>query len=466
MKSMFTIKGKIILASSIVFAIILMVFAFWVYRATRQSEYAKLDSKLENFAVKMQSEIEEQLKEGRFPRRRGLDAVTLENSPSIYMQIFDSTGALVLDNQFLNDSKHNWSIPSNLTNNQYSDIEINKLAYRCLWSPVEMDENYPYVLLIVAPLSEVMAILHNLKVLLMLSIPLVILISAMAVYLITHLAFRPIENMSSLARRISASNLDKRLDLPKANDEVRALAETLNQMFERLESAFVAQKQFVADASHEIRTPLTIINAELEYARKTISQPEVIESLDSCLAEIDRLSRMVESLLLLAKLDASQLEARKQLFRVDELLIEIIQSMQKLAERKSITLDIYIQEAVELCSDTDLVRQALINIIDNAIKYTPAQGKITASLRTVNLGGSEVLIIIEDNGPGISADEQQNIFKRFFRGAEVRAEGNGSGLGLSIAQKLTGLLGGTIKIESEVGAGTKVTVSLPAISSV
>jgi signal transduction histidine kinase len=460
---MFTIKGKIILASSIVFSVILVVFAFWVYRSTKRSEYAKLDARLENFTVEMQSEIEEQLKEGQFPNREDLEAIKLKGLPTVFVLVFDSTGIPVLSNQILDSAgRRAWKVEYR-KRNQYNNLWVANLGYRVLWSPVEVDESYPYVLLIAAPLSEVMAILQHLKILLMLSIPLVILISAIAVYLITYLAFRPLTNMAGIARRISASNLDKRLDLPRATDEVRALAETLNQMFERLEFAFLAQKQFVADASHEIRTPLTIINTELECARKVASQPEVIESIDSCLAEIDRLSHMVESLLLLAKLDASKFEARKQIFRVDELLVEVVQSLQKLAERKSILLDIYIQEAIELRSDTDLVRQALLNILDNAIKYSPLQGKITTSLRTANSDRSDVLIIIEDNGFGISANDQQNIFKRFFRSAEVRSEGNGSGLGLSIAQKLIGLLGGTIKLESEIGKGTKITISLPII---
>lgn len=347
---MLTIKGKIILSSGIVFSLTLIIFAVWLYNSTKQSEYAKLDTRLESLAEEMQSEIEEELKEGLFPNLQDLRAVKMEGLPQAYIQIYDTTGNLILgDPHLVNSDRPNR--PQNYRTRAYFDnIRIENSLYRSNWSRVEVDEQYPYVLQMAVPLSEVNASLRQLRIMLMISIPLAILISALAVYLITALAFRPLSTMADTAQRISATSLDQRLNVPPAKDEVQKLSLTLNRMFERLELAFVNQRQFVADASHEIRTPLMILITELEYARKMTSEAEVIKSIDSCLEEIDRLNRMTGSLLLLAKLDSESLIARKQAFRLDEIIVEIVRNMTVLAERKSIMLNIYIEDAVELLS--------------------------------------------------------------------------------------------------------------------
>ena len=458
---MFTIKGKIILSSSIVFSLTLILFAFWLYKSTRRSEYAKFDARLESLSEEIQSEIEEELKEGQFPDSVDLRAIKVEGLPPTYIQIMDTTGSIILGApQFVHSARPN-RLQEYRSRAYFTNIRIENMVYRSNWSQVEVNEQYPYILQLAAPLAEVEASLRQLKIMLLVSIPLAILISALAVYLITAMAFRPLTTMADTAKRISATNLDQRLNLPYAKDELYSLSITLNQMFERLEAAFQNQRQFVADASHEIRTPLTIMNAELEYARKTASEAEVIKSIDSCLEEIDRLSRMTDSLLLLARLDNDTLKIQKRPFRLDELTAEVMQKMTKLAQRKSITINPYIEDAVEMSSDIDLIKQALINIIDNAIKYSPAGGEVSIYLHSPTALSNFAVIRIKDDGPGISASELEKIFKRFYRGESARNESNGSGLGLPIAQKIIDILGGDVYLKSEVGKGTEVTIKLP-----
>jgi signal transduction histidine kinase len=458
---LFTIKGKIILSSSIVFSLTLIIFAFWLYKSTRRAEYAKFDARLESLSEEMQSEIEEELKDGVFPDSVDLRAVKVEGLPHTYVQIFDATGNIILADPQLAHSIRPNRLQEYRSPAYFANIRLENIIYRSNWSQVEVNEQYPYFLQLAAPLSEVETSLRQLKIMLLVSIPLAILISALAVYLITVMAFRPLTTMADTAKRISATSLHQRLNMPHIKDELYSLSMTLNQMFERLESAFINQRQFVADASHEIRTPLTIMNTELEFARKMASESEVVKSIDSCLEEIDRLGRMTDSLLLLARLDASSLPVQNAPFRLDELVIEVVRNMIKIAQHKSITINPFIENAVEIRSDIDLLKQAMINMIDNAIKYSSPGGEITVSLSSPAISGNSAIISIKDNGPGISDTDKEKIFKRFFRGENTRKESNGSGLGLPIAQKLIDMLGGDIDLKSEVGKGTEITLKLP-----
>jgi two-component system, OmpR family, sensor kinase len=462
---LFTIKGKIILSSSLVFTVTLILFGIWLYSSTSQSEYAKLDARLESLSSELQTEIEEQLKEGQFPDSHDLKTVSIKGLSHIYIQLFDSTGSLIEGDLFLEDSGRHRRRPDFHNQAHFENIYIKDKAFRALWSPVEIDETYPYVLQVVVPLADVNTSLHNLETFLVISIPLAIFLSALAIYIIASLAFRPLSSMAQTAQRISATNLDQRLSLPGTRDELRSLAETLNRMFDRLETAFTNQRRFVADASHEIRTPLTILTTELEHARKMTSDPEIIKSIDSSLEEIDRLSRMTESLLLLARLDNVSIISRKQVFRLDELIIEVTQKMTELANKKSILLKIFIENASEINSDMDLIKQALINIIDNAIKYSPTGSIVDVSLKLPESVANIVEIHIKDNGSGIPQNDLRNIFKRFFRGETTRSESNGSGLGLPIAREIISLLNGSIDVASEIGKGTEVIVTLPVDSN-
>jgi signal transduction histidine kinase len=439
----------------------LIIFAFWIYRSIRLSEYEKLDVRLQSLAEEVQSEIEEEINNGLFPDSLDLGTVKVEGLPPALKQIFDTTGKLVVGNSILAQLRQpDWKT-ENISKSYFRDLKIENTGYRYYWCPVEVNDKYPYFLQIAVPISDINSSLRHLKILLLVSIPLTILISAFAVYLITTLAFRPLSTMAVTAERISAINLDQRLLVPHIKNELYTLSMTLNQMFERLESAFQNQRQFVADASHEIRTPLTIMNIELEYARKVASDPEVLKSIDSCLEEIGRLSRMTDSLLLLARLDNASLTTKKRVFRLDELVIEIAQDMMKLAQDKSIKLELYIESAIELSSDSDHIRQALINIIDNAIKYSPPGSKVGISLRSPVAPGNLAEISIKDSGAGISDTDIKKIFKRFFRGENTREAGNGSGLGLPIAQELISFLGGSVDLKSNLGIGTEVKIILP-----
>jgi heavy metal sensor kinase len=456
-----TIKGKIVLASTLVFGATLLVFAFLIYESTKQAELAKLDARLESQAEKLESEIEEQLDEHRFPDLDDIHNIHTEGLPKVLLQVWDSTGHALIGDSTLSSLTTTEQQPSRLKQNALESLRGHHKAYRCLWYPADADERVPMVLQVAAPLDPVHESLEHLRILFVVTIPAALLLIALAAHFITRTAFRPLTGMATVAQGISGSNLGERLVVPEASDEVRSLAETLNRMIERIELAFRSQRQFVADASHEIRTPLTIINSELEFAQKSATEAAVQESIRISLSEIDRLSHMVDGLMLLARLDAEQTSPQPQPFRLDEVVVETVQFVRRLAQAKSITLDLYVQEAFECSGDPEMLRRAILNVLDNAIKYSLTGGTVSVRLHESDLDRGFLVLDIEDHGPGIPDADQARLFERFFRSAEARAETDGSGLGLAISRILVALNGGRILVQSATGKGTLVTIELP-----
>ncbi len=345
-------------------------------------------------------------------------------------------------------------------------VTLDRQRYRYLLIPVEIDDRIEFVLQLAAPMTGVQASMRRLITLFSIAIPTALFLTALSAYLITSIAFRPMSKMVETAKQISSRNLDERLALPKARDEVRSLGQALNDMMLRIDEAFKSQRRFVAEASHEIRTPLTIIYSELEYAKRYIKEQEAAQSIDVSLSEIDRLTQMANRLLLLAKLDASQLVLHMGSVRLDELLVESIQLVSVLASKKDIDLVLHIEKAVELQADKERLKAVLLNLLDNAIKYSPPNSRVSVSLLADGETPGRVRIVIKDSGPGISQTELPHIFKRFYRASGARAgRAPGSGLGLAIAKQLVKLHGGGISVTSKMGEGASFIVDLPYTSN-
>jgi len=458
---MLTIKAKIIIAYTLVFGLLLCVFAYLVYESSRRAEIAKIDTRLESHADKLKAEIEEQSDENRFPQVNEFGGIVTDGLPDVLFEVRDSAGETILKDSLLSTKSIPIVAPAAMPPKKLSRINMNGEKYRVLATPVEVDDRYLYSLLIAAPMTEAVRNLAHLRLLFLISIPSALLMASVAAYVITRSAFRPIAAMVATARQISASSLDQRLLVPTANDEIRQLAETLNGMIERIDSAFNAQKQFIADASHELRTPLTIIYSELEFAKRRVADGETIESLQNSLSEIDRLARMTESLLLLARLDSSPSRLTFSMVRLDELLLECVQFVHKIAEQKGIQVKVHVDEAVEIQGDIERLRSALLNLLDNAVKHSRAGSEVRVSLSISTSPDRQARITVADNGPGIPPDDLPHVFERFYRASSDRAESSGSGLGLAIAQRVVSLHNGSLEIRSELGKGTVFTLTLP-----
>jgi heavy metal sensor kinase len=291
-------------------------------------------------------------------------------------------------------------------------------------------------------------------------LPVALLLAGGGGWMLARRALRPVDRMTETARRISAEHLTGRLEETGAGDELDRLAQTLNEMFGRLDAAFKEMRQFTADASHELQTPLTILKGEMEVAlRSPRSAEEYQRILKSGLEEIDRITHLVEGLLLLARADAGVLRMDRRPVDLAQLVEEVLGQAGILAEARSINLRFGPGEPVSAQGDYTQLRRLLLNLVDNGIKYTLPGGNVTLSLESKDGWAS---IRVEDTGIGIFPEDQARIFQRFYRSAEARSRGEGgAGLGLCIARSIAEAHGGRIEVKSTPGQGSTFTVFLP-----
>lgn len=285
-------------------------------------------------------------------------------------------------------------------------------------------------------------------------------VAAVAGWVTTRRALRPLETVTETALQItSADDLSHRIpyDGPP-NDEVGQLILAFNQTLSRLENLFESQRRFLADVGHELRTPLTVIKGNIYLMRRMDCTDE--ESMVSIENEVERLTRLVGDLLLLAQAEAGRLPLDWHTVELDTLILEAMGQMQVLAENR---LDLILGEIdqVLVCGDQDRLKQVLVNLIGNAIKYTPEGGEVIVELSKEEQMAS---ISVTDNGPGIPAEDLPFIFERFYRGEKSRTrskDGKGFGLGLSIAYWIVQNHGGTIEVSSQESVGTTFHIKLP-----
>ena len=456
---MFTIKSKIILAYTVVFGVVLVIFAAIIYHSIKETYFLKLNTNLKSYSISLRTKIEDEFEDLDSLDTKKLTAVKSKGLAGERFQLFDKKGKIIISDSVLSKIP----VPDfNKYRNksfEYERHRIDHQKYHILWSNFETADDSVFILEAAASVNDVFEDLNRLLYLFFIIIPVGMIITGFAAYFISRAAFKPITQMAETAQNISGENLDERLDLPKAKDEVRALGRTLNGMIERIDSAFKSQKRFVANASHEIKTPLTVIQTELEILEKKTKDAESAESIKNALSEIENLTRLTNSLLTIAKLDASQTKLDKNITRIDELLADCAQVMNQAALKKNIRINLSIEEAVEIYADREKLKSVFLNLIDNAIKYSFHNSSVKIKLKK-NLN-NKVHIEIIDNGQGISSTEIPFIFNRFYRSNETRAEISGSGLGLAIAKEIVELHKGEIKVQSKPGMQTIFSVILP-----
>ena len=280
-------------------------------------------------------------------------------------------------------------------------------------------------------------------------------------YLLARKALEPVDRMASEADQITATHLDRRLATPNPDDELGRLARTLNGMIARLERSFGEIQRFTADAAHELRTPLAALRSEAEVAlRSDRDTPFYRRTLESMLEEIEHLTRLTESLLYLCREDALA-KPKNEPLRLDLIVRDKVEHMRAVAAEEGQTL--VAVEPLAPCivdGDKDQLRRLLMNLIDNAVKYTPAAGTIRVGL---DFRHDKASLYVEDNGIGIAQEHFPHIFKRFYRIDSARPrKSSATGLGLSICLAVAKAHHGTIDVRSEVGIGTRFTAILPA----
>jgi signal transduction histidine kinase len=283
------------------------------------------------------------------------------------------------------------------------------------------------------------------------------------VWFSSNRALSPLEQVSETALQIThAEDLAKRIPYSGPDDEVGRLISAFNETLERLEKLFKTQRQFISDVSHELRTPLTVIKGNLDLLRQMKCIED--EEFDAINDEVNRLTRMVQDLLLIAQAESGRLPLEKEEVSLDTLLLEVMQQAKILADNR-VNLKLKDIDQVIVFGDNDRLRQVLLNILSNAVKFTPDGGEINISLRkTVK----KSVLSITDSGPGIPEEDIPHIFKRFYRAekARTRSSDSGFGLGLSIAYWIVRNHEGDILVRTKEGKGTTFTILLPLLDSV
>ena len=298
-------------------------------------------------------------------------------------------------------------------------------------------------------------------------IPVAILLASGGGYFLARKSLAPVVAMSSQAGRIGAANLNQRLAVHNERDELGQLAQSFNGLLNRIAESFDRQRRFMADASHELRTPVAILRGESEVAlsQHVRSEEEYRESLGVLHHEAERLTRIVEDLFTLTRADAGQHPLHMSDFYLDELVAECVHSTRTLAQAKKISLTFEGAPESPVHADESLVRRMLLNLLDNAIKYTPEFGRVMVSCQR---NGKEYVVSIADTGGGIPAELRPRIFERFFRADKARSrsetDGGGAGLGLAISRWIAEAHQGRLELTRSDSTGSTFTACLPAKS--
>ncbi|MCI0575066.1 MAG: ATP-binding protein [Chloroflexi bacterium] len=313
-------------------------------------------------------------------------------------------------------------------------------------------------------LEPVVETLASLQAQIVLGLPLALLLAGLGGFFLASRALRPIDHITQTARAISASDLGQRIRYQGPADEVGRLAQTFDNMLDRLQAAFGRERRFTGDAAHELRTPLAALKGRIGVTLSRPRQPAAyVETLQEMEQQVDRLIRLSNDLLFMARLDQGQFRPQTERIELADFMAAVMDQVRPLAEAKAITLVESIPPGLTLQGDLDLLIRLHLNLLDNAVKYTPAGGRVTVQAERM---GTQVIVSVSDTGPGIPAEHLPHLFERFYRVEGDRARGwrdngqGGAGLGLAIAYEIARAHGGHLAVQSEVGRGTTFVVYL------
>jgi heavy metal sensor kinase len=453
-----SVRTRLTLWYAGVLGVSLIAFAFLIYYAAANIFYQRQDEMLRSTAETVASAYMEELEEEHSVVKANQVVLAELVFPNRYVEILDFNGQAMAWSENL--AGHNWPVPAatlaEARQQSAGFTVVNNLRVAVV--PLTRD-GYGFAA-VAEPLSVVDEGLRRLRRDFIAGVPLVLLVATIAGYFLARKTLSPIASMNQQTQRITAENLSARLDVRNEADELGGLAATINQLLARLEHSFKEQQRFVADASHELRTPLAVLRGETEVAlSQTRSVDEYKASLNLIKDEAERLSRIVEDLFILARQPLDQPRMVKRPVRLNELVGECARAAQVLAAQKGLKVTVNAPIDLTVDGDEELLQRMILNLLDNAVKYTPAQGEIGIELAGNN---GDARIMVRDSGIGIPREDQPHVFDRFYRVDKARSRSmGGAGLGLSIAHWIATAHGGNISVESQPGKGSIFTIKLP-----
>lgn len=473
----------------LVLGITLSLFSISVYQTFKSNLYGDIDDLLQSRAEGIVASIDtywetekiEAVKEGaktsRFTKINNINFAKIaqrwveeksedQKRADIEVQIYDIDAKQIA---YSKDAPNISALPkeifrsvvagdSSFMNLDVKSGDIKTLPLRIFVMPAIEDAKTAYIVQTSRNLTRVLSTLNSLKIILFIFLPLTIIITGLAGALLAKLTLNPVNSMIKTIRAITAENLRLRLDLPDTKDELQRLAETFNDMLIKLDAAFSTQRQFIQDISHELRTPLTILKGNLEVALKRIRSTQEYEAtLNSSIEEIDKITKLVDSLLILARLDNKEIPLTIQSIDLKLFIEDILADVNILVQEKGINIALICEDKVILDADQLYLRRLFLNLLDNALKFTPSNGKVTFRVRKKD----EVATIeVIDTGIGISESELPYIFNRMYQVPRLSTN-TGFGLGLAIARSIVEIHRGKIAAKSQINQGTTFIISIP-----
>lgn len=480
-----SLRFKLTLWYVLILAILLTTFSTLLYLTMSRSLYRDVDQKLRTLAELIASEaISPFSKFGFGPIDQSLEASMDLKPIGKFIQVLDESGRIGRTSDNLKSvqlpiSLHALRNGSKGLITYETNRSIRNTPLRIITYPVKEQNQVTKMIQVASSLEDVEDALNTLLLILLVTVPSILLIASLGGLFLANKALKPVDRITQTARMITSQNLNQRIQTLKVKDEISRLIDTFNEMISRLDQSFRQIKQFTTDASHELKTPLTILKGEVEVAlRKRREAHEYEQILESNLEEIDRMTKIVEDLLLLSKADIGEIQLNKEDIPLNRFLIGLTEQMKILAQPKNIRIEVFYDgkeptEEIHIWGDTLRIRELFINLIDNGIKYNEPGGSIRITLTKETNGdrGSShqdhqhkgyAKVTIADTGIGIAKEDQERIFNRFFRVDKARSrEQGGSGLGLSICKWIVEAHQGEITVESELGKGSAFIVKLP-----
>lgn len=463
-----SLKLRLSLLFGLIFTGMLSGFCYILYTQFSKLQIAEFDTSLYNYAVDVAESLDidkfgdVEFDSNLLKLNEKILPFTLKNS---FISVVDINGHIIEARPHLHESQF-----SPLTENvvarvlkngaSFSTMVFEKTPHRVInyLLPV-LHKDTPLILQISVPETDFLILNRKLINFFYISVPMMLLLSLLIGYFFVRRALKPMMEIINKTKIIEVSNLEERVPVPESKDEIWQLADTINHLLRRLDETFSAQERFIQDASHQLKTPLTIMKGELEvFKSEKRSEAEIVSMIESVSQEVNFLIKLTNNLLILARVDSGSVRLSFTPNRLDEIVISQISRLSKLAVMKNISLQINFdsfynatEEELTIMCDRELTGVLFYNLIENAIKYSPAQS-------TVEIVGEHVpgalIVTVSDQGEGIECDNLEKIFERFYRMQKTATKAQGSGLGLAICKVVADSIGAKIRAEKNINLGS------------
>ena len=458
------IRWRLTLLYAGILSLILIVSASGVYVYFRNSLQRSIDAKIKSIGDVISSSMTEIPDPNLFGNfERYLEMVLGRKPKGKFIQIMDSSGKIGAKMSDIEEGNlpTSFSVLERALSGEvvYETITGTRSRTRMITIPIMDSKKVTSIVQVGTSLEDFDETMRRLLIIMIIIIPTSISVTVGVGYYMAKKALKPVDQIRRAAVRISSHNLDSRIDIGARKDELGRLAQTFNEMISRLKDAFQRINQFSIDVSHELKTPLTILKGETEVAiRKDREKDEYVRLLGSHLEEIDRMTRIVDDLLLLSKAETGEMKLNIEEIDLRDLVVDVYMDMKIFAEKKSVELVVGNLQDTRLKGDELKLRRMLINLMDNGIKYTQTGGRVEVSSDLID---GYARIHVKDNGIGIGENDVRYVFDRFYRADRSRKRESGSGLGLSICKWIAEAHKGTIEVESQVSRGSLFSIKLP-----